>query len=71
MCDALVITSMLRSLHMVIMFWSRTRPNGSGSSSNVRHVVPHSWKETLYYATICYALKQFKSLLPDYETFSA
>ena len=40
--EDLEITSMPISLHMVMMFWSRTRPNGSGSSSNVRHVVPHS-----------------------------
>ena len=33
---------MLISLHMATMFWSRTRPNGSGSSSKVKYVVPHS-----------------------------
>lgn len=41
-CEAYWTTSMWNSLHMAMMLWSRTRPKGSGSSSNVKHVVCHS-----------------------------
>lgn len=40
-CDTAVITSILSSLHISVMLLSRTREKGSGSSSNVKHVVPH------------------------------
>ena len=43
-CDTAVITSILSSLHISVMLWSRTRENGSGSSSNVKHVVFHFLK---------------------------
>lgn len=32
------------SLHNAVMLWSLTLPKGSGSSSKVRAVVPHSLK---------------------------
>lgn len=44
MWETAVITSTESSLQISVILWSRTRPNGSGSSSNVRQVVPHSLK---------------------------
>ena len=42
--EDLEMTSMPISLHMVLIYWSRTPPKCSGSSSNVKHVVPHCLK---------------------------
>lgn len=40
-CDTVLITIILDSLHNSAILSSRTLPNGSGSSSNVKQVVPH------------------------------
>lgn len=44
-CDTRVMTDMPISRHMTVMFWSLTRPYGSGSSSKVKLVVPQILKE--------------------------
>lgn len=70
-CDTTWITSIFKSLHIFIIFWSRSLPNGSGSSSKVRQVVPKQYqnnvsrfqnrlKRFLYFVELTPFLEQFR-----------